>query len=85
MDVRAWCGHCGESFALRETVEDGQAMRCPRCDEALAPDYTSVASAAVHDVLSAAEALESSLNRLQDVADGLHVDRRRLAADLGPE
>ena len=82
MDVGAWCGHCGESFRLAELVEDGFTGRCPRCGEDLAPGYAPVASAAVHDTLQAATALEGALARLRDVAPRLHVDGRKLTADL---
>jgi predicted nucleic acid-binding Zn-ribbon protein len=78
----AWCGHCGESFRLGELVEDGFTGRCPRCGHDLAPGYAPVASAAVHDAMRAAEALENALGRLTDVAPRLHVDGRKLTADL---
>lgn len=82
MDVGAWCGHCGESFRLAELVEDGFTGRCPRCGRDLAPGYTPVASAAVHDVIRAATALEGAVGRLHDVAPRLHLDVRKLSADL---
>jgi hypothetical protein len=82
MDVGAWCGHCGESFRLQELVADGYSGRCPRCGRELSPDYVPVASAAVHDVLAAAEALSDAAARLRDVAPRLHVDARKLTADL---
>jgi hypothetical protein len=83
MGLGAWCGHCGESFRLGELVEDGFSGRCPRCGRDLAPGYTSVASAAVHDVIRGAAALEEAAARLHDIAPRLHVDARKLAADLG--
>jgi hypothetical protein len=82
MDVGAWCGHCGESFRLEELVADGYTGRCPRCGRELSPDYVPVASAAVHEVLAAAEALSAAATRLRDVAPRLHVDARKLTADL---
>lgn len=82
MDVGAWCGHCGESFRLEELVANGYSGRCPRCGRELSPDYVPVASAAVHDVLKAAEALSDAAVRLRDVAPRLHVDARKLTADL---
>ena len=82
MDVGAWCGHCGESFRLAEMVQDGFSGRCPRCGRDLAPNYAPVASAAVHDVMRAAAALEDAAGRLHDVAPRLHVDARKLNADL---
>ena len=82
MDVGAWCGHCGESFRLAELVENGFTGRCPRCGRELAPGYTTVASAAVHDVLRAAAALENAAARLHDMAPRLHIDARKLTADL---
>jgi hypothetical protein len=82
VDVGAWCGHCGESFRLAELVENGFSGRCPRCGRELTPGYTSVASAAVHDVLTAATALEEAAARLHDMAPRLHLDARKLNADL---
>jgi hypothetical protein len=82
MDLGAWCGHCGESFRLAELVEDGFTGRCPRCGEDLAPGYAPVASAAVHDAIRAATALEGAAARLRDVAPRLHIDARKLNADL---
>lgn len=82
MDVGAWCGHCGESFRLAELVENGFSGRCPRCDVDLSPGYEPVASAAVHDVLTAAAALENAIGRLHDVAPRLHLDARKLNAAL---
>jgi hypothetical protein len=82
MDLRAWCGHCGESFRLAELVESGFSGRCPRCGNDLAPGYTPVAGAAVHDLLAAATAFSEAGARLRDVAPRLHLDRRKLDADL---
>ena len=82
MEVGAWCGHCGESFRLAELVENGFSGRCPRCGRDLAPDYVPVASAAVHEVLNLTESLERTLGRLRDMAPRLHVDARKLHADL---
>jgi hypothetical protein len=82
MNVAAWCGRCGESFPLAEMVEGGFDGSCPRCGRDLAPDYVPVASAAVHDVLTAAAALAGAAGRLRDVAPRLHVDARKLSADL---
>jgi len=48
----------------------------------LAPDYTPVLVAAVRDLLAAADALEAAARRVGDVAPPLHIDRRRLCADL---
>jgi hypothetical protein len=36
----------------------------------------------VHDVLRAAQALDVAVSRLRDVAPRLHVDGRKLRADL---
>jgi len=82
MDIGAWCGHCGESFRLAELVDDGFTGRCPRCGRDLAPGYAPVASAAVHELMHAAAALEGAARRLRDVAPRLHVDARKLTADL---
>jgi hypothetical protein len=82
VDVGAWCGHCGESFRLAELVEDGFTGRCPRCGRDLTPGYAPVASAAVHELLAAATALEQAAGRLHDVAPRLHLDARKLNADL---
>lgn len=79
MDVQSWCGHCGESFRLAELIEPGFTGRCPRCGRDLAPGYAPVASAAVHDLLAAAEELRLAAGRLRDSAPRLHVDGRRLA------
>ena len=46
-------------------------------------DDGPVASGAVHDLLRAATALEGAGGRLRDVAPRLHVDARKLDADLG--
>jgi hypothetical protein len=82
MDVRAWCGHCGESFRLAELVDPAFSGRCPRCGAELAPGYVPVASVAVHDVARAARELHAATARLRDVAPRLHLDVRRLADDL---
>jgi uncharacterized protein (UPF0212 family) len=82
MDVGAWCGHCGESFRLVELVADGYTGACPRCGRELSPGYVPVASAAVHDLLTATAALADAAARLRDVAPRLHVDARKLAADM---
>lgn len=85
MDVGAWCGWCGESFGLTELVGSGWDGRCPRCGEQLARDYTPVASASAHQLLNATTALKQAVEQLQDVAPRLHVDVRRLRADLETE
>ena len=82
MDVGAWCGHCGESFRLAELVADGYDGRCPRCGKELSPGYVPVASAAVHDLLAATEALADAAARIRDIAPRLHVDARKLTADV---
>jgi hypothetical protein len=82
VDLRAWCGYCGQTFRLAELVEGGFSGRCPRCSEDLAPGYTPVASAAVHLLLSAAADLEQAASRLSDSAPRLHVDTRKLADDV---
>ena len=83
MELRAWCGHCGESFRLAELVEGGFTGRCPRCSEDLAPGYLPVASAAVHDLIGAAATLEEAATRLAESAPRLHIDARKLSGDLG--
>jgi hypothetical protein len=82
VNLRAWCGHCGESFLLAELFAGGFTGRCPRCGNDLAPGYVSVASAAAADVLAAATALSEAAARLRDVAPRLHIDVRKLNADL---
>jgi hypothetical protein len=82
VDVGAWCGHCGESFRLAELVENGYTGRCPRCGRELSPGYVPVASAAVHEVLTLTESLERAVERLRDVAPRLHLDAKKLHADL---
>jgi DNA-directed RNA polymerase subunit RPC12/RpoP len=83
MNVSAWCGHCGESFRLAELVEGAFDGRCPRCGrDLIEASYLPVASGAVHDVLRAAAALDEAAARLRDVAPRLHVDARKLTADL---
>ena len=82
MDLGAWCGHCGQSFRLAELVDDGYDGRCPRCGRELSPGYVPVASAAVHDVIAATTALEHAAARLRDVAPRLHLDIRKLNADI---
>jgi uncharacterized paraquat-inducible protein A len=87
MQLRAWCGHCGESFGLAELVERGFTGRCPRCGFDLASGYAPVASAAVHDLLAAVATLEQAAERLAETAPHLHIDTRSLseqvAASLG--
>jgi hypothetical protein len=82
VEIRAWCGYCGESFRLAELVEGGFSGRCPRCSEDLAHGYSPVASAAVHDLLSAVGELEQAATRLSESAPRLHVDTRKLAGDV---
>jgi len=83
VNVAAWCGHCGESFRLAELVEGAFDGRCPRCGrDLIEASYLPVASGAVHDVLRAAAALDEAAARLRDVAPRLHVDARKLTADL---
>jgi hypothetical protein len=41
-----------------------------------------VASAAVHEVIQSAAALEGALGRLHDVAPRLHLDARKLCEDV---
>lgn len=82
MAMAAWCGHCGESFRLDELVAEGYSGRCPRCGRDLSPGYTPVASAAVHEVMTAAAALEGAVGRLHEVAPRLHLDARKLCADI---
>ena len=83
MNIAAWCGHCGESFRLAELVEGAFNGHCPRCGrDVVEASYLPVASAAVHDVLRAAAALDEAATRLREVAPRLHVDARKLSADL---
>lgn len=82
MNLGAWCGHCGESFRVEELVASGYTGRCPRCGNDLSPGYGPVASAAVHELMQAAAALELAASRLRDVAPRLHVDARKLCHDL---
>ena len=82
MDVQAWCGHCGESFRLAELVDNGFSGRCPRCGWDLVGSYGPVVSAAVHDLLAAATAIDSAAQRLRDSSPRLHIDVRRLAGEL---
>jgi len=82
MNLGAWCGHCGESFRLEELVASGYSGRCPRCGNDLSPGYAPVASAAVHELMQAAAALELASSRLRDVAPRLHVDARKLCQDI---
>jgi hypothetical protein len=82
MDIQAWCGHCGESFRLDELVVGGFTGRCPRCDRQLAPDYTPIASTAIHDLLAAAATLREAAERLGEVAPRLHIDARKLTTEV---
>ena len=82
MKPAAWCGVCGRSFRLAEVVEPGHAGRCPRCGRIFAPDYSAVLVAALRELLAAADALEAAARQTRDVAPLLHVDARRLCADL---
>jgi hypothetical protein len=68
---------------MAELVEGAFDGTCPRCGKLLVNDsYLPVASAAVHDVVRAAAALDAAASRLRDVAPRLHVDARKLRADL---
>jgi hypothetical protein len=78
VDLRSWCGRCGESFRLAELVDAGYTGRCPRCGRDLSPGYTPVASAAVHELLAALDDLVSAASRLAEVAPRLHLDTRQL-------
>jgi hypothetical protein len=82
VNVVAWCGNCGESFRLAELVEAAFDGCCPRCGFAFAEGYLPVASVAVHDVLRTASELQGAVARLRDVAPRLHVDGRKMCADL---
>jgi hypothetical protein len=82
MDIGAWCGPCGESFRLDELVAAGYSGKCPRCGRDLSPGYGPVASGAVHELMTAAAALEGAASRLHDVAPRLHIDARKLCADV---
>jgi len=82
MNVRAWCGLCGQSFDLSEVVAPAHAGRCPRCGELLAPDYTAVLTSAVRRLLAALAAIDDAAGQLGDVAPRLHIDTRRLYAAL---
>ncbi|HLZ38709.1 MAG TPA: hypothetical protein VKP64_13360 [Mycobacteriales bacterium] len=82
MNIPAWCGFCGESFRLHEVLEGGNAGACPRCGEAFASGYSAVLAAAVNQLRAAADALDSAARQLADVAPALHVDRRKLYAEL---
>lgn len=81
MRLMAWCGACGGSFALSEVV-DGAVGRCPRCGDPLAPEYTAVLGVTVHQLLTAADALDGAIRQLKAVAPSLHLDLQRLCADL---
>ena len=85
MGLGAWCGRCGESFTLVEVVEpagDDLVGACPRCGRPFAPAYTSVLVPAVRQLIAATAALEAAARQLRDIAPGLHVDGRALAAEL---
>jgi hypothetical protein len=82
MELRAWCGHCGESFRLAELIDGGFTGRCPRCSEELAAGYVPIAAAAVHDLLGAAAGLEQAAARLGESAPRLHIETRKLAGDV---
>jgi hypothetical protein len=82
MELRAWCGICGESFALAELVDGGFTGRCPRCSETLAAGYGPVASAAVHDLLNAVSTLDQAASRLAESAPHLHIDTRKLSSEV---
>jgi hypothetical protein len=82
VDVGAWCGLCGESFRLAELVESGFTGACPRCGRDLAGDYSPVVSAAVHEVILAADALAGAAGRVGAAAPHLHLDARKLTEDF---
>jgi hypothetical protein len=77
--LAAWCGHCGESFALAEVVTpSGETAvgACPRCGVLFAPAYTAVIVSATRRLIDAAAALDEALGQLRDMAPALHVEHR---------
>lgn len=82
MSRGGWCGRCGESFTLAEVVAPARPGSCPRCGVAFAPSYTTVLVTALRQLEQAAAALTEAGRQLADVAPLLHVDHRRLGADL---
>jgi hypothetical protein len=82
VNVGAWCGHCGQSFRLVESVTDGAAGSCPRCGRAFDPAYTAVVVTAVRQLLAAAGSLSAAAHQLREVAPSLHIDRAQLYRDL---
>ncbi len=82
MDLGAWCGHCGESFRLLEVLDGGAPGRCPRCGFRFAPGYVEVLAVELRGLAEAADRLVAGARQLDQVAPALHLDRRKLAADL---
>lgn len=82
MNVSAWCGRCGEAFRLLEVLEGGTAGACPRCGRQFASGYAAVLAGAVRQLVAAAESLDGAARQLGDVAPALHVDARKLCAEL---
>lgn len=82
MEVTAWCGRCGQQFAVPEMLTPPVAGRCPRCAAPFAPDYTPVVAAAVQSVQVAADALAAAGTSLREIAPRLHIDTASLAEDL---
>lgn len=82
MQVNAWCGRCGQQFALPELLAPPSAGHCPRCGEPFAAGYTAVVSAAVHSFQLAAEELAAAGTALRDMAPRLHIDAAGLGENL---
>ena len=82
MNTEAWCGHCGESFRLAQVVEEGNGGRCPRCGIVFSHEYNAVVTTSALQVLDAHQRLEDALQRIQEIAPLLHVDREALYKSL---
>jgi hypothetical protein len=81
VQINAWCGRCGQQFALTEVLVPPRTGQCPRCGESFAADYTAVVAAATQSFSSAAEQLSAAGDALRDMAPRLHID----TVDLGEQ
>lgn len=82
MNTEAWCGHCGESFRLAQVVEEGTGGRCPRCGFVFSHEYNAVVTSAASEAIAAHQRLLQSLQRINEMAPQLHVDREALFKSL---
>lgn len=82
MEIKAWCGRCGQRFDLAELTAAPQSARCPRCGEPFALDYTVPLVVAAQSLALAVETLLAAGTSLRGLAPRLHIDSAALADQL---